>query len=236
MVEKKVFSIYRFDPEKDKNPYYKEYTVNVEEGMTVLEALIKIIEKQDASLSLRFSCRMAVCGSCGITIDDSPRLACKTPVSSLKGKVIKIEPLPGMPVIKDLVVDLEPFFDNLKKIKPYLITKSPDPAKERLQTPEEREIISESADCILCGCCTTSCPVFWEDNGYLGPAAINKAFRFLFDSRDEGYEDRLSAVGGIGGVSRCHHAYRCVVACPKNINTTYSIDMVKKLIVTGKKD
>ncbi|MCL4326036.1 MAG: succinate dehydrogenase iron-sulfur subunit [Candidatus Thermoplasmatota archaeon] len=230
------FKIYRYDPEKDSKPYYREYSVETHEGMTLLDAIIHISENMDPSLSVRYSCRMSVCGSCGMSVNDSLKLACKTQLETLHGDVLKIEPLPSMKVIKDLVVDMEPFLDNLKKVKPYLITHTPDPAKERLQSVYDRELIDSSVDCILCGCCTTSCPVFWTDKGYLGPAAITKAFRFLYDSRDEGYEDRLHVLGGVGGVDKCHHAYRCVEACPKNINTTYAIDMVKKLILTGKRD
>ncbi len=231
MAEKRIFRIFRYQPERSEKPYYDEFEIEVHEGMTVLDALNYIHWKIDGTLAYRRSCRSEICGSCAVRINGKNRLACKTQVLFLKGKVITIEPLPGLPVIKDLVVDFDPFFRNLERVKPYLIRYSPDPEEEHIQYPEQRELIAEPVLCILCGACTTSCPSFWANEEYLGPAALLKAYRFIFDSRDEGTKERLDIINDKNGLWRCHAIFNCVEACPKDINITYYIKKLQNLAV-----
>ncbi len=218
----RVFRIRRFDPDKDSKPYYSEYRFDAPRGMTVLEALFYIIENVDPSLSFRYNCRAAVCGSCGMEINGKHRLACATQVSELKGDVV-IEPLPGLRVVKDLVVDMDDFFNKFLVVKPYLIRKTPPPQKEILQSPEERKELDPYIYCIMCACCSSSCPVTWSRSTYLTPSVFVKAWRFVADSRDEAKEEHLAGVNSEDGVWRCHTAFRCVEACPKDINPTSAI-------------
>ena len=163
-------------------------------------------------------------------------LACKVLVKNLKSRKITIEPILGLPVIKDLIVDMEPFFDHYKSVMPYLVNDEPPPARERLQSPEEHERFEDTTKCILCACCTTSCPSFWSSEDYLGPAAIVAAHRFIFDSRDRAGADRLRMLNDVFGVYRCHTIFNCTVACPREIEVTRAIGEVKKAIATGKID
>ena len=197
-------------------------------GMTVLEAIFEVLEKQDGSIAFRYACRGAICGSCAMFINGSHRLACGTQVTSLNTTEITISPLPHLPLIKDLAVDMTPFFDNYEAIKPYLIANTPPPEKERLQSPDQRKAIDEAIDCILCGICYSSCPVVWTNKDYLGPSALLKAYRFVADSRDEGLKERLATVGTEKGVWRCHTIFNCSEACPKGINPTNAIQQLKK--------
>lgn len=229
-----ILRIFRMDPEVDRKSYYREYEVALREGMTVLEALVDIVEKQDGSVAFRYSCRGAVCGSCAMTINGKIGLACETQIRYLKAKKIEINPLPYMRVIKDLVVDMTAFYEKYERVKPHLIRKGPPPADhEFIQSPEERRVLGEDnvLMCILCASCYGGCPSVWTGSHYLGPAAIAKAQRFLQDSRDQGADDRLPIVDGEDGVWRCHTIFNCVEACPKDIQLTRSIGKVKNTCV-----
>lgn len=232
-----TLKVWRFDPEVDKKPYFQSYQVPVSKGLTVLGALFYVTDRVDGSLSYRYCCRAGVCGSCAMYINGAYRLACETQVSLFPDGEITIGPLPRMRVIKDLVVDLEPFFAKYEMIKPYLINNSKPPEKERHQSPKDRKKIDEVIDCILCASCYSSCPTVWmsEDrDGYLGPAALTKAWRFVADSRDEAKRERLELVGSEAGVWRCHTAFNCVEACPKRINCTEAIQQLKKKVILSK--
>ena len=236
---KVTFRILRFNPETDNAPYYKDYTVEAEPTTRVIDVLHYIKYEIDGTLSFRRSCLHGMCGSDGMRINGKNRLACSVLLKDLgftdKDKVYKkpvvIEPLPGMPIVKDLVVDMTDFWKKYETVKPYLITKTPPPERERLQSPEEAELIAEAAKCILCACCTTSCPSTWSNDNYLGPAALLKAFRFVFDSRDEAGDERLNIVDTPDGIWRCHTIFHCVQACPKEINITWHISQLKKKLV-----
>ena len=192
---------------------------------------------QDGTLSFRRSCAHGVCGSDAIRINGRNHLACKTLVRDV-GDKITVEPVLGLKVIKDLIVDMEPFFDNYKKVLPFFVNESPLPAdgKERHQTPEQRERFDDTTKCILCACCTTSCPSFWASDDYLGPAALVTAHRFIFDSRDEAASERLHTLAETSGTARCHTAYNCTLACPREIQVTKAIGELKMAMVTGRLD
>jgi len=226
-VQKITLNVYRFDPDLDQEPYWKSYELPGREGVTVLEVLFEVLEHHDGSLAFRYSCREAICGACAMYINGSHRLACKTQVSHL-GRVLWVSPLPHMRVIKDLVVDMDPFFEKYKLIKPYLLSNSKPPEKERYQSPDERRYIDEMISCILCGSCYSSCPSVWTGEHYLGPAALMWAYRFTADGRDEGDAERLNLTAQEGGLWRCHTIFNCTEACPKNINLTHSIQQLKK--------
>jgi succinate dehydrogenase / fumarate reductase iron-sulfur subunit len=181
----------------------------------------------DGTLSFRRSCAHGICGSDAMLINGVNRLACKLLVRDL-GDKIDVEPIRGLPVLKDLIVDMEPFFDSYKAILPYFINDDAPPAAERLQSPEERERFDASTKCILCAACTTSCPVFWTNGRYIGPAAIVNAHRFIFDSRDQGADARLEVLGQANGLWRCRTAYNCTEACPRDIPVTQAIQEVKR--------
>lgn len=236
-MERKVrrrIKVLRFDPEVDRKPHFEEFDIEVLPGEVVLSALLDIQKNQDPSLSFRYSCRMAVCGSCGMVINGKHRLACRTQLSSLSGREVVVEPLSSMPVVKDLVVDMRKFFDNMNRVRPYLIRYTEEPTGERLQTVENRERIDKLVDCISCGVCTTACPVFWTNHSYLGPAALVKAYRFLSDSRDEAYADHLENVAADGGAITCKDAYQCTVSCPKGINPQEAIEGLRSMILRKK--
>ncbi|OGC06351.1 succinate dehydrogenase iron-sulfur subunit [candidate division WOR-1 bacterium RIFCSPLOWO2_02_FULL_46_20] len=222
-----TFKIERFDPDVDKAPYFKTYEVMAEKEMSVLEALFYIVENLDGSLAFRYSCRGAVCGSCAMRINGKNRLACQTLIKTLRAKTITVSALPHLPVIKDLVVDMDHFFAKYEKVKPYLINPSPAPAKERTQSVKERARIDEMINCILCGACYSACTVAATDPQFLGPAALTKAYRFLADSRDAARGERLKLVDGEHGALRCHTLFNCAEACPKYIVPTYSIQKLK---------
>jgi len=224
------FKIKRFNPEKDLAPFWREYEVEVEPTDRVLDGLMLIKWQQDGTLTLRKSCGHGICGSDAMVINGRNRLACKVLIKDL-GKRITVEPMGGFTVIKDLVVDMKGFFEKYRSIKPYLIANSSPPEKERLQSPKERERFDDTTKCILCGGCTTSCPSFWAEKEYLGPAAIVQAHRFLFDSRDEGREERLQILGKRKGVWRCRTIFNCLEACPREIDVTGAIGQVKKSLL-----
>ncbi len=225
-----LLKVLRYNPESDKEPRYDQHQVRAEKGLTVLEALLRIKDEVDSTLAIRYSCKSAICGSCAVTINDQNGLACQTQLSSL-GRVVKVEPLAGYSILKDLVVDMRPFWDQMKRVLPYLITKEPHPERERLQTPEERKRIDEATWCIMCGACSSSCPVMWTDERYIGPAAFVKAWRFVADSRDEGANERLDRLNSEFGLWRCHTIFRCVDSCPKDINPTVAIENLRKALV-----
>jgi succinate dehydrogenase / fumarate reductase iron-sulfur subunit len=222
--------ILRYDPEKDKKPGFKTYEISIEEGVTILDILNEIHWNLDGTLSYRRSCRSAICGSCAMKVNGQNILACETPLHRF-GRKLRIEPMPGFPIIKDLVVDMEGFFNKLKRIKPYLILDRPVPDKEFRQSPDEFEAFRESANCILCGACTSSCPSLWCNDQYLGPAALLKASRFIFDSRDDGQDTRLDIVNDRNGIWRCHTIFNCMEACPKDIKITDYLSRLKVKIV-----
>lgn len=229
----RTFRIFRFEPELDKEPRYREYQVECPKGSTVLDALNEIKWRHDGTLSYRRSCRHGICGSCAMTINGKNNLACESQVETLKG-VIWVEPLRSFPIIKDLIVDMEPFYERLKAIKPYFIAGTPPTDKERLQSPEDRKLLDGSYECILCGCCTSSCPSYWADKDFLGPAAMLKAYRFIFDSRDEGTQERLVILDNKHGLWRCHTIFNCAESCPKGLNPTWAIGKLKQKVIREK--
>jgi len=224
------FSIFRFQPEKDPKPYMQEYELpdnEVTPGMMLLAALLRLKEK-DETLSFRRSCQEGVCGSDSMSINGTNGLACVTPLSELKQPIV-IRPLPGMPVVRDLVVDMENFYRQYREVKPYLINEEPEPEVERKQTPEQREKLDGLYECILCGCCSASCPSYWwNPDKYLGPAALLQAARFIQDSRDEATNQRLHQLDDAYKLFRCHGIMNCVQVCPKGLNPTRAIGEIKK--------
>jgi succinate dehydrogenase / fumarate reductase, iron-sulfur subunit len=230
-----TLKIFRYNPEGDKKWHHEIYKLEAEETDRILDLLEKVKGYQDGTLSFRRSCAHGVCGSDALRINGRNMLACKALVRDV-GTKITVEPLLGLRVIKDLIVDMEPFFDNYKKILPYFINESPLPAdgKERLQSPEQRERFDETTKCILCAACTTSCPSFWGTEAYLGPAALVTAHRFIFDSRDESASERLKIVSETDGVARCHTVFNCTMACPREIQITKANGELKMAAVTGK--
>lgn len=229
------FSVYRYNPEVDNVPRMQDYTLEAEEGrdMMLLDALIKLKE-QDPTLAFRRSCREGVCGSDGINMNGKNGLACVTPVSALsgKGKII-IRPLPGLPVIRDLVVDMAQFYTQYEKIKPFLLNDNKNPpAREFLQSPEDRAHLDGLYECILCACCSTSCPSFWwNPDKFIGPAGLLAAYRFLIDSRDTETESRLDNLDDAFSVFRCHSIMNCVNVCPKGLNPTKAIGHIKSMLL-----
>ncbi len=233
---KVTVKILRYDPEKDQRPHYQTYQVDAEPTDWVLDLLERIKGDQDGSLSFRRSCAHGICGSDAMRINGMNRLACKTLLQDLHSHTIVVEPLLGLPIIKDLVVDMEPFFDHYKSVMPYLVNDEQAPMRERLQSPAERERFDDTTKCILCAACTTSCPSFWANGDYIGPAAIVNAHRFIFDSRDRASSERLRILNGQFGVFRCHTIFNCTQACPREIQITKAIGEVKKAIATGNLD
>lgn len=232
---KVTFKIHRFDPESGKAPFYQDFNLEIAKGMTVLEALGEIKDHQDGTLVFRKSCRSGICGSCAMKINGLNMLACETQVEKLKKTTIVVDPLPGFKPIKDLAVDLEPFYEKLHRILPYLINPEPPPTdKERLQSPEDFKKIELATSCILCAACTSSCPSFWADKTYLGPAAILKAFRYSCDTRDAGFAQRLQTLDNKHGLWRCHTIMNCNDACPKHIFPTVGISSMKRKVVENK--
>ncbi|HWG85109.1 MAG TPA: succinate dehydrogenase iron-sulfur subunit [Deinococcales bacterium] len=222
--------IRRFNPEVDKKPRWQEFTLEVDARDRVLDLLNRIKWELDGSLTYRRSCAHGICGSDAMLINGRNRLACKVLVMDV-GQTITVEPIRGLPVEKDLVVDMRPFFDSFEAVLPFLINDDPTPARERLQSPQDRAIFDASTKCILCASCTTSCPIFWVNGKYIGPAAIVQAHRFIFDSRDQGKEERLNVLNQTTGVWRCRTAYNCTEACPRDIPITEVIQEVKRAIL-----
>ena len=232
--------IRRFNPETDKKAWWGEYTLDeVLRTDTVLDLLHRVKWEQDGTLTLRRSCAHGVCGSDAMRINGANSLACKTLVKELgvKNDVVKIqvEPILGLTVEKDLLVDMEPFFDHYRSVMPYFVTDMPVPAdgRERLQSPEDRARFDDTTKCILCAACTSSCPVFWTDGQYFGPAAIVNAHRFIFDDRDDESQVRLDILNDKEGVWRCRTTFNCTEACPRGIQVTKAIAEVKQAMMRG---
>ncbi len=232
--------IERFNPEGSaEHPageaYWEEFQVEAHATDRVLDALHKIKWDQDGTLAFRRSCAHGVCGSDAMRINAKNRLACKTLLKDLNpSRPITIEPIKGLPVVKDLIVDMDPFFASYREIMPFLITSGPTPERERLQSPEDRARFDDTTKCIMCAACTSSCPVFWTDGQYFGPQAIVGAHRFIFDSRDEGEWNRLEILSDTAGVWKCRTTFNCTDACPRGIEVTKAIADVKRVLTTGK--
>ncbi len=228
--------IFRFHPEQDAKPHYQNFELEADPTERVLDVLEQIRGEQDGTLAFRRSCAHGVCGSDAMRINGRNYLACKVLLRDLDTAEITIEPILGLRVVKDLIVDMDPFFDHYKSVLPYLINDDPLPAdgRERLQSPEDRERFDDTTKCILCAACTTACPSFWANGEYVGPAAIVNAHRFIYDSRDQGAEKRLEILNEQMGVWRCRTAFNCTEACPREIKITRAIAEVKKAIQTGK--
>jgi succinate dehydrogenase / fumarate reductase iron-sulfur subunit len=226
------FQIRRFNPEVDSEPHWENYVVKCLPTDRILDALHAIKWDQDGSLTFRRSCGHGICGSDALRINGVNRLACKTLVKDLDvSKAVTIEAIKGLPLEKDLVVDMTPFFNAYKEVKPFLITDGHEPTKERLQTIEDRAKFDDTTKCILCAACTTSCPVFWTDDAYFGPAAIVNAHRFIFDSRDSASKVRLDILNDKEGVWRCRTTFNCTDACPRGIEVTKAIHDVKRAML-----
>jgi succinate dehydrogenase / fumarate reductase iron-sulfur subunit len=219
--------IQRFDPKTDDEPRYESFSVPLTPAMTVLDALYQVLDHQDGTLTFRSSCRSSICGSCAMFINGHQRLACNTQISKL-GNCVTVGPLPHLPVIRDLVVDMHPFFHKMDMVKPFLEGPKSYPEKEFLQSPKDRAALDVAIDCIDCGACYSACPMSWTDPSYPGPAALLKAYRFIADTRDEARKDRLYLVGSENGVWRCHTVFNCAEACPKSINPTNFIQILKR--------
>ena len=229
------FSIYRYNPDVDDAPHMKDYQLDVPDGtdMMVLDALI-LLKEQDASLSFRRSCREGVCGSDGINMNGKNGLACITPLSALmSASSIVIRPLPGLPVIRDLIIDMEQFYSNYAKVKPFLIDDATiPPARENLQAPEDRAQLDGLYECIMCACCSTACPSFWwNPDKFIGPAGLLAAYRWLIDSRDTATDQRLSDLDDAFSVFRCHGIMNCVNVCPKGLNPAKAIGHIKSMLL-----
>jgi succinate dehydrogenase / fumarate reductase, iron-sulfur subunit len=222
--------ILRFDPERDEAQHWERYELEAGPMDRVLDLLLKVKAEQDGTLSFRRSCGHGICGSDAMMINNRNRLACRIRVDQL-GRKISVAPLPGLPVEKDLIVDMTGFFEKYRSVKPYLINDRPAPERERRQSAAQRALYDDTTKCILCAACTTSCPSFWARPEYVGPAAIVQAHRFIFDSRDEGAEERLDILADENGVWRCRTIFNCVDACPRGINITRAILEVSRAIV-----
>ena len=229
-----TLKVFRYNPEKDKKPHYETYKIEADPTDRVLDLLEHVKGYYDGTLSFRRSCAHGICGSDAMRINGRNRLACKILVKDLGGNKIVIEPILGLRVIKDMIVDMEPFFEHFRNVMPYFVNNDPEPAKERLQSAEERERFDDTTKCILCACCTTSCPSFWANEKYVGPAAIVNAHRFIFDSRDQAAVERLNLLNDQFGVYRCHTIFNCTDACPREIQVTRAIGELKRAIATGK--
>lgn len=229
-----TIKIFRYNPEQDKKPHYETYQLEAEPTDRVLDLLEHVKSYHDGTLTFRRSCAHGVCGSDAVRINGRNRLACKTLVKDLGTDKITVEPILGLKVIKDLFVDMEPFFEHYRSVMPYFVNNDPPPKKERLQSIEERERFDDTTKCILCGACTTSCPSFWANDKYIGPAAMVTAHRFIFDSRDQAGAERLKILNDQFGVFRCHTIFNCTDACPREIQVTKAIGELKRAIATGK--
>lgn len=227
-------SVYRYNPESGEKPRMQDMSVDLPEGrdLMVLDVLA-LLKEQDPTLSYRRSCREGVCGSDGMNMNGKNGLACVTPVSeAARGGKLTLRPLPGLPVVRDLVVDMTQFYRQYEKIKPYLINEAPPPARERLQTPEERAELDGLYECILCACCSTACPSFWwNPDKFVGPAGLLQAYRFLADSRDTATAERLAGLEDPFSVFRCRGIMNCVDVCPKDLNPTRAIGKIRTLML-----
>jgi len=225
--------VYRYNPETDNAPYMKTYEIDTQGKDLMVLDVLELLKAQDQSLVYRRSCREGVCGSDGMNINGKNGLACIKPISEcVKNNTLILRPLPGLPVIRDLVVDMTQFYDQYKKIEPYLQNDTPAPAIERLQSPADREKLDGLYECILCACCSTSCPSFWwNPDKFIGPAGLLQAYRFLADSRDLATEKRLANLDDPFSVFRCHGIQNCVAVCPKGLNPTRAIGHIRNMLL-----
>jgi len=224
--------ILRYNPEVSQESRWESYQVSAEPTDRVLDALHKVKWDLDGSLTFRRSCAHGVCGSDAMRINGKNRLACKTLLKDVNpSQPITVEPIKGLPVLKDLVVDMEPFFDAYRSVMPFLVTSGNEPTRERIQSQADRQRFDDTTKCILCAACTTSCPVYWSDGQYFGPQAIVGAHRFIFDSRDEGADQRLEILNDSEGVWRCRTTFNCTEACPRGIEVTKAIQEVKRALI-----
>ena len=233
---KHTFTLFRYDPTKDREPRYQEYLIETEPTDKIIDCLNRIRWEQDASLTYRMSCAHGVCGSDAMRINGICALACQRLIKDYTNEPILIEPLPQFPVLKDLLVDMTGFFENYRSLSPYLIPEDPPPERERLQSPDERMAFDEAIRCILCGCCTAACPVLEDNQEFLGPAALLRAFRYLFDSRDRQEEKRMELLDSDNAIWGCKAHGKCTEVCPKEIPVTISLGRVKKKIYDFKKE
>ncbi len=235
MPREMTFRVRRFDPDTDSAPHWNEYRLDVHDGMTVLEALHQLKAQQEPTLSWRSSCRMGVCGSCGMFINDLPMLACQTQVLHLGTDVVTIAPLPNYDNVKDLVPDLAPLIEKHAAVKPYIIyldqIEIDEPSGEFLQTPDEREAFSQFTHCIKCGLCLAACPTVATDPLFLGPQALAQAYRYTADNRDWGMKERIEAIDIFHGPYQCHLAGACSQACPKGVDPAFGIQLLKRALV-----
>ncbi len=232
-MEEVIFTVLRHDPASGQKPRYQDYPVKLTRpGMMVLDGLNQIRWEQDGTLAYRRSCREGVCGSDGLNLNGMNLLSCITHIEAVaKNGRLVVQPLPGLPLVKDLVVDVSDFLAKYFLVKPYLIAKSPAPARERRQSPAERKKLDGLYECILCACCSSACPSYWADPDYLGPSAMLNVWRFISDSRDEGAEERLDLLEGRHGAWRCHTILNCLEACPKGLNPTKAIAGIKRALI-----
>jgi len=226
-------SLYRYDPDQDSEPYMQELELDTDGKDLMILDVLEMLKAEDPSITYRRSCREGVCGSDGINMNGKNGLACVTAMSeTVKSNKLVLRPLPGLPVVKDLVVDLTIFYEQYEKVNPYLINDTPAPAIERLQTPEEREKLDGLYECILCACCSTSCPSFWwNPDKFIGPAGLLQAYRFLADSRDTATEERLAGLDDPFSVFRCRGIMNCVSVCPKGLNPTRAIGHIRDMLL-----
>lgn len=228
------FAIYRYNPEVDAKPYTQNYELDISkiEGAMLLDALIAIKNLQDETLSFRRACGEGVCGSDGMNINGKNGLACITPLKLLDGNTVTIRPLPGLPVIRDLIVDLTNFFRQYARVRPFLINNGPVPAAERLQTPEQRATLDGLYECILCACCSSACPSFWwNPDKFVGPAAALQAARFIEDSRDDDTQRRLADLDDSYSILRCRTIMNCADVCPKGLNPGQAISEIRRKMI-----
>jgi succinate dehydrogenase / fumarate reductase iron-sulfur subunit len=230
-MQKRTFKIYRYDPDKDDRPYMQTVELELEgHERMLLDALIKL-KAQDQTVAFRRSCREGVCGSDAMNINGKNGLACLTNLLTLKDPIV-LKPLPGLPVVRDLIVDMTDFFKQYHSIKPYLVNSTPAPETERLQSPEEREELNGLYECILCACCSTACPSFWwNPDKFVGPAGLLQAYRFIADSRDDATSERLDNLEDPYRLFRCHTIMNCVDVCPKGLKPAAAISKIKELMV-----
>jgi len=230
------FKIFRFDPDRDEKPYFRNYDLEVKATEKILDCLNRIRWEQDPTLAYRMSCAHGVCGSDAMRINGVCALACQRLVKDYETSEFLIEPLPVFRVVKDLIVDLEPFFEKYRAIRPYLISETPPPKKERLQDREARKVFDDAVRCILCGSCTAACPISNKNKNYLGPAALLRAFRYLFDNRDRGEKERIQILDNEDGIWGCKTLWKCTEVCPKEIPVTKCLGKIKKKIHDMKED